>query len=328
MSTLYDRIKDGPVWIVAEIGSNHDRSYHKAVELIHEAAKAGADAVKFQSYLADELVRKGSPDYDMLKRLEMPRSWYGDLKEYARANGVTWFSTVSNETTLGWLEEVGVEAYKVGSPTITHLPLIRQAAAIGRPMILSLGYGVGDLGEEAIRTCESAENRKLALLQCVSQYPAQSGGLGDWYQLGRRMHIGSNYPIGYSDHTLGIGTAIGAVALGARIVEKHFTLDRNAAGPDHAVSAEPGEFMAMVRAIRECEVSLTLAPEPSYGPDAPLRTLHARTSLPPGLELERKHIAVIRPNDGLEPRLLAATVGRRLKVPLAEGEPITSEVLE
>lgn len=323
---VYERIKDAtkPVWVVAECGSNHNGDFDTAKALIEAAAEAGADAVKFQSFLADELVRRDSPDYAMLKRLEMPREWYAPLKAHAKALGLTWFSTVSNETTLGWLEEVGCEVYKVGSPTITHLPLIRKAAEIGRPMIISMGMG----GEaEARSACSAVGNERLVFLHCVSEYPAKSGDIQRLYDLNFTL-AGYSYsrPLGYSDHTMGIGTAVGAVALGARVIEKHFTLDRNQDGPDHHFASEPAEFAAMVKAIRECEASLTPVTRPTAHPA--LRTLHAREDLAAGTVLERRHFKVLRPaeaGEGLAPSRLVETVGRTLSRDVGADEAITSE---
>ena len=318
---MYERIKAGPCWIVAEIGSNHDGKEGKAWELIGEAARAGADAVKFQSFLADELVRRDSSDYDLLKRLEIPREWYSGLKGHAESYGMTFFSTASNEITLGWLEDIGCELYKIGSPNITHTPLIRAAAETGKPLIISTGladfWGVDD----AVGAVIGTGNRQICLLHCVSQYPAPSGDLNRISELQSDW----NWPVGYSDHTLGIGAAVGAVALGARVIEKHFTLDSGDDGPDHHFAAMPAEFSNMIEAIREYEASLVPVERPTNSPM--LRSLHAAWAIPAGVTLNAHDVVVIRPDDGLHPRHRDEIIGRKLIRALEAGEPITRDVL-
>jgi N-acetylneuraminate synthase/N,N'-diacetyllegionaminate synthase len=328
---VWERIRDPqqPVFCIAEAGSNHNGDFDTAIALIDAAATAGADAVKFQSFLADELVRKDSPDYDMLKSLEMPKDWYAHLKVHAESIGLVWFSTVSNEVTLGWLEEVGCQVYKVGSPTITHLPLIQLAAMTGKPLIISTGIGRERARDDLYRAISRIGNDRIVELHCVSEYPAKSGSLDrfldDLKANAKWGHL-VDFMRGYSDHTLGIGTAVGAVALGARVIEKHFTLDKTQDGPDHHFAADPPEFAAMVKAIRECEASLVPVERPADHPA--LRTLHAAMSLPKGTVLERKHLKVIRPNDGLPPQDMMRVIGQTTTHELFEDEPIREDCYE
>lgn len=290
------------------------------------AREAGADAVKFQSFLADLLVSKDSPDHALLKRLEVPRDWYPRLREEATARGLVFFSTATNEITLGWLKEVGVELYKIASPNLTHLPLIRNTASIGRPVILSTGMATTGQIDEAVEAARAAGNTMLCLLHCVSEYPAEPRRIN--LRFIKTLDILYPYPIGFSDHTLGIATSIGAVALGARVIEKHMTLDRHSSGPDHHFSLEPGDFRRLVDGIRTVDVALgegrkTISPGERDKSASYWRSLHAARPIAAGAVLSAGDLAVVRPNDGLHPRHLEDVVGLRVARALEPGAPIT-----
>lgn len=318
--------KQSRTFIIAEIGSNHDGDFDEALRLMDVAAKAGADAVKFQSFLADQLVRRDSPDYELLKKIELPREWYSRLKQAASERGLIFFSTATNDITLGWLQECGVELYKIASPNLTHLPLIRKTAAIGKPVIMSTGMaGMQQIGE-AVDAFMSTGNGQLCLLHCVSEYPArpESANL-KFIETLRALYP---FPIGFSDHTLDIGTAIGAVALGARVIEKHLTSDRTRPGPDHHYALQPDEFIAMGRNIRVVEAALgsphkVLSPAELDKSALYWRSLHAATDLPAGTIIAPEHLSVIRPNDGLHSRHFDDIIGMPVKTPLQAGQAIT-----
>ncbi len=324
---IFERIASGTrTFIIAEIGANHDGVFDEALRLMDVAAKAGADAVKFQSFLADHLVRKDHPDYAMLKRLELPREWYPRLKREASDRGMVFFSTATNDITLGWLQECGAELYKIASPNLTHLPLIRTTATIGKPVIMSTGMASLLQIDEAVQAFLSSGNSQVCLLHCVSEYPARPESVN--LRFIDTLHALYPFPIGFSDHTLDIGTAIAAVALGARVIEKHLTADRSRPGPDHHYALEPGEFIAMSQNIRAVEVALGSAHKVvSPAERAKLaeywRSLHAASDLVPGTIIGVDHISVIRPNDGLHSRHLDDLVGMRLKKPLSAGQAIT-----
>jgi sialic acid synthase SpsE len=316
----------GRTFVIAEIGSNHDGDFGEALRLMDVAAEAGADAVKFQSFLADHLVSRDSPDYELLRRIELPREWYPRLKEEAAARRLEFFSTATNEITLGWLQECGAELYKIASPNLTHLPLIRTTAAIGKPLIMSTGMASMAQIDEAVQTFLGTGNRQLALLHCVSEYPARPEAVN--LRFIQTLSAVYPFPIGFSDHTLGIGTAIAAVALGARIIEKHVTADRTRRGPDHHYALEPNEFVTMTRNIREVEMSLgsphkVVSPVERDKADQYWRTLHAAAHLPAGTMLTSDHIKIIRPNDGLHARHLGDVVGMRTTRALDAGAAIT-----
>jgi len=317
----------GSTFIIAEIGSNHDGDFDEALRLMDIAVEAGADAVKFQSFLADHLVRKDSLDYAMLKSIEVPHEWYPRLKAAAAERGMVFLSTATNDLTLGWLQECGAELYKVASPNLTHLPLIRKTAAIGKPVIMSTGMAGLQQIDEAVQTfLSSGSADNLCLLHCVSEYPARPESVNlKFIETLRALYP---FTIGFSDHTLNIGTSIAAVALGARVIEKHLTRDRSRPGPDHHYALQPDEFIAMGKNIRAVELALG-SPHKIVSVAERLklkeywRSLHAAVDLPAGTILKPEHLSVIRPNDGLHSRHFEDVVGLRIKTPLKTGQAVT-----
>jgi len=331
-SPLFQRIADpNRCFIIAEIGSNHDGDFDTALRLMDIAREADADAVKFQSFLADHLVTRDNPDYALLKRLEVPRAWYPRLKREAEDRGLVFFSTATNDITLGWMEEIGVTLYKIGSPNLTHLPLIAMTAGFGKPVIVSTGMaGLKEIGE-AVEMFTATGNTELALLHCVSVYPAEPSLLN--LRAIETLAKAYPYPIGFSDHSLDIGTAVAAVALGARVIEKHVTLDRARPGPDHHYALEPEPFVAMGRNIRIVEQALgdgrkIVPAREAENSGRYWRSLHAAHDLSAGAILSRDAIAIVRPNDGLHSRNIDAVVGLRLTRPVAAGAPITWDCLK
>lgn len=327
MSSLAQRIRESlRTFLIAEIGSNHDGDMDQALRLMDIAAEAGSDAVKFQSFLADHLVPRNDPNYDMLKKLEMPQAWYARLKKEAADRGMVFFSTATNDITMGWLRDVAVEAYKIASPNLTHIPLIRKVAAMGSTAIMSTG--MASLGEidEAVQAYTAGGNHELCLLYCVSEYPAAPASLK--LRNIQSLQAVYPYPVGFSDHTLDIGSSIAAVALGARLIEKHLTLDRALKGPDHHYALEPGEFLSMARNIRIVEEALgdgsrRITDSERQKATAYRRSLHAAKDLAAGALITEADLAVIRPDDGLHPREFDAVIGLRLKKALKAQAPFT-----
>ena len=330
-SPIFQRIADPKrCFVIAEIGSNHDGDFDTALRLMDVARAAEADAVKFQSFLADHLVTRDNPDYALLKRLEVPRDWYPRLKRAAEERGLVFFSTATNDVTLGWMEEVGVELYKIGSPNLTHLPLVATTARFGKPVIVSTGMAGFREIDEAVATFNATGNPELALLHCVSVYPAEPSLLN--LRVIETLAAAYPYPVGFSDHSLDIGTAVAAVALGARIIEKHVTLDRARSGPDHHYALEPDPFIAMGRNIRIVEQALgdgkkIVPAREAENAERFWRSLHAARDLAEGAVLTRDAVAIVRPNDGLHARHFDAVVGRRLVRPVRAGAPITWDCL-
>lgn len=315
------------VTIIAEVGSNHDGNLESALAHIDAAAEAGADIVKFQGFLADEMVAKDDPNYGMLKQLEVPRDWYPKLMDRCRDCGVRFLSTATNHKTLDWMEEFGVWGYKLASCNITYWPLIERLVEIGKPIIFSTGLARLNEIDELANALTSRAFSDFAVLHCVSMYPTPPDALclRNIAVLADRLPC----PIGFSDHSVGIEAAIGAVAIGARIVEKHFTLTGEGFSPDHAVSSVPSEFAALCAAVRRMENSLGVGFEPDAGSLRDMRrSLHFSRDLKAGSLLSDEDIKVTRPEDGLSPKILQQIIGRRLVRDVQGDAAVQVEMIE
>lgn len=247
-------------FIIAEAGSNHNQDFDMAIELIDVAAEAKADAVKFQIYRADTLYPKralkfpslkGENVYDLLKSTEFPREWLPKLSEYAAKKGIIFLSTPFDHDAVDELDCIGVPAFKIASFEITDLDLLKYTASKQKPMIVSTG--VADLGEieDAISAMRSVGNDDIILLHCNSLYPTPPEAVN--LRAIATIREAFKLPVGFSDHTLGIHISIAATAMGACVIEKHFTLDRSLPGPDHSFAIEPDELKEMVRHVREID---------------------------------------------------------------------------
>lgn len=328
-----------PVFIIAEAGSNHNRKLKQAKRLIDVAANAGADAVKFQTFSADKIVAKTSPKaaymkkvsekesvYEIFKRVELPREWHRELAEYAREKGLIFLSSPFDEEAVDLLDDLGVPAFKVASGELTNFPLIQYMALKGKPMIVSTGAATIDEVEEAVSVIQGAGNKKIVLLHCVANYPAapEDVNLLAMDAMKRKFKL----PVGYSDHTLGITAPLAAVALGAVMIEKHFTLSRKLPGPDHFYSLEPNELEAMVEGIRVVEkMRGTLTKKPMKAElgirRLARRSIFAKVDIPAGTVISKEMLAILRPAIGLAPKYLNKIVGHRAKVHIRRNEPIT-----
>lgn len=245
-----------PTFVVAEVGINHGGNVEIAKRLIEAASKSGADAVKFQTYRTEKRVARDSPIFDILKTCELDKAAHRDLVRVARDIGILFFSTPFDPESIDLLESLDVPAYKIASFDIVNLSLIRSAAATRRPLIVSRGMADANEIDRAIEVMETARVPYM-LLHCVSAYPLkpEDANLRIIAALQRRYAC----PVGYSDHTIGIEVPVLAVAAGACAIEKHFTLDRNTPGPDHALSAEPKDLRAMVERVRALEPILGMS---------------------------------------------------------------------
>jgi sialic acid synthase SpsE len=320
-----------PCYVIAEAGSNHNRDLGTALRLIEVAAEAGADAVKFQTYTAEGLYSRATPDmsylkeqglvgeresvWDLIKRVEMPWEWHGDLARHAAQAGITFLSTPFDETAVDALEEVGVPAYKIASYEVTHLPLIERAARTGKPLLISTGMAsLGDI-ERALDTAASAGGRDITVMHCAVNYPPRFEDLN--LRAIATLRDAFRIPIGWSDHTMGHTADVVAVALGACAVEKHFTLSRDQPGPDHPFALEPAELAAMVSAIREAEASLGSTVKRLTDAENDLfrlgrRSLVAARDLAAGAEISRDDIAVKRPGFGIPVDAIDQVIGRHV----------------
>jgi N-acetylneuraminate synthase/N,N'-diacetyllegionaminate synthase len=317
-----------PTYTVAEIGFNHEGDMNLAVKMIEAAAKAGADAVKFQTYRASNLVLESVEHFNIIKHGELSLEDHQQLIEAARENHVTFFSTAYGKESVDILEEVDVPAYKVASMDLTNLPLLRYIAATGKPMIVSTGMAT--LGEiaEAVETIQKDGNDQIILLHCLSKYPAPPEEVN--LKTISLLQETFDLPAGYSDHVLGNTAALAAVALGACMIEKHFTTDKTLPGPDHKMSADPQEFGQLVRDIRSIESSMggryDVLNRPDRGEARVIRrSIFAKVDIPAGAIITEDMIKCVRPEGGLLPKYWDCVVGRKAKMDIVKETPITWE---
>lgn len=340
------RIASGePVYIIAEISANHNREFDEAVKLLHAAKEAGADAVKLQTYTPDTLtidcnkewfyigdgtIWKGRNLYELYKNAYTPWEWYPELKKVADRLNLDLFSTAFDPTAVDFLEEMGVPVHKVASFEIVDIPLIEKMAGTGKPLIISTGMAALEEIGEAVQAARNAGAEQISLLKCTSAYPAPPEEMN----LRTIPHLLNTFgvPVGLSDHTLGIEVPIAAVALGACIIEKHFTITRSVPGPDSAFSLEPHEFKAMVDAIRITEKalgSIYYGATPNEANSRIFRrSLFAVKNIKAGELFTEENIRSIRPGHGLHPRYLKQILGCRAAVDIERGTPLRWDMIE
>lgn len=334
-----------PVFIMAEAGVNHNGDIRKAKELISAAASAGCDAVKFQTFFADEEMTKAAPKaeyqkkspedketyHEYIKKFELGEEEHRELMRFAGEKKITFLSTPSEENSADLLERVGVCAFKIGSNDLATLPMLEYIARKGKPMILSTGMATLREVADAVRTVRRTGNRNIVLLHCTSTYPAifEDANLRAMEALHRRFLA----PVGYSDHTAGIEVTIAAAALGASVIEKHITLDKNLPGPDHRFSLEPHELEEMVRCIRNVEKSLG---SPVKKPvEAELKIMEvsrksvvARVDIPKGTVIKKEMLSFKRPATGVAPKFVGSIIGKKAGVYIKEDEIITWDMIK
>lgn len=333
-----------PVYIIAELSANHRQDFDQAVKLIEAARTAGADAVKLQTYTPDtmtidsdaEFFRIGSGTiwegrnlYELYGEAYTPWEWQPRLKTIAESLGMHLFSTPFDETSVDFLEEMNVPAYKVASFENVDLPLLRRIGRTRKPVIMSTGMATLAEIDEAVQTLHSAGTTQLALLKCTSAYPA----LPEEMNLKTILHLAAAFdvPVGLSDHTLGVAVPVAAVALGACIVEKHFTLSRNEPGPDSAFSLEPHEFRSMVDAVRTTEkalgdVNYAVTKNEAAG-RVFRRSLFVVQDMAPGDVFTPTNVRSIRPGYGLHTRYLDEVLGRSSTQHIKRGTPLSWDLV-
>lgn len=325
--------------IVAEIGVNHNGNIDLAKRMIAAAAESGADAVKFQTFITEENtspnaetavyqkeVGSGDSLYEMISQLELSLEDHCELKHHAEAVGVTFFSRAAGHRALRMLLEVGVPYIKVGSLDLNWHQLLADIAETGLPILLSTGAATLGEVEEALSVILRYGNHDLLLYHCTSNYPTAYNDVNLRAMLTLRDAFG--LPVGYSDHTLGYEMAVAAVALGARSVEKHFTLDKNFPGPDHKSSLEPDEFSQMVKAVRNVETAMGDGRKIPTQSEKEMRMKMRRSlvvtgRLPAGHVIRVADLSVKRPGWGIEPKYLDCVVGRSLRKDVEADEPLT-----
>jgi pseudaminic acid synthase len=334
-----------PVYIVAEMSANHHQDFARAVEILHAAKEAGADAIKLQTYTPDTITLRSDKEYfrirggtlwdgrtlyDLYRQAYMPWEWQPRLQAIAGEIGLDWFSTAFDPTAVDFLEGLGVPVHKVASFENVDLKLIEKMALTGKPLIISTG--MADRGEiaEAVQAARQAGATQIALLKCTSAYPAPPEDMN----LRTIPHLAKAFrvPVGLSDHTLGSAVPVAAVALGACLIEKHFTLSRDLPGPDSAFSLEPPEFKAMVQAVRTVEKALGRV---KYGVGEEeaknrvfRRSLFVVKDIKAGEVFTEENVRSIRPGYGLPPRHLDEVLGRRATRDLPRGTPLDWSLIQ
>lgn len=315
-------------FIIAEAGVNHDGQLSVALELVERAAQAGADAVKFQTFRTAEMTTGATPKaryqlestdsaesyFEMGRRLELDRDAHLAIREQCRDVGIEFLSTAFDDPSIALLEELDVPVHKIPSGEITNLPYLRRIGSLGKPILMSTG--MADIEEVAaavdVLKKSGANLGEIVLLHCTTEYPAPAEETNLRAMSAMRDRFGTE--VGYSDHTLGIEVSVAAVAMGARVIEKHLTLDRSRRGPDHAASLEPDQFGAMTRAIRLVESALgdgVKRPSPSElrNRDIARRSIVARRAIRAGETMTEANLTTKRPGTGLSPMRWDDVVG-------------------
>jgi pseudaminic acid synthase len=333
-----------PAYIIAEMSANHGQSFDQAAQIVRAAKEAGADAVKLQTYTPDTItincaneyfqigkgtIWEGKNLYQLYGEAYTPWDWQPKLKTLADGLGLDCFSSPFDFSAVEFLEKMNVPAYKIASFELVDLPLIRKVAATGKPTIMSTGMASLAEIDEAVRAFRDAGGKELALLKCTSAYPSPAEEMN----LRTIPHLAEAFdvPAGLSDHTLGIAAPVTAVAIGACIIEKHFTLSRAAGGPDAAFSLEPSEFKAMVEAVRTAEKALGKVNYEITKKEAASRvfrrSLFVVEDVKAGEVFTEKNVRSIRPGSGLAPKHYPDVIGQKASRPIKRGTPLAWDLI-
>lgn len=336
---------DKKTYIIAEAGVNHNGSIEMAFQLIDKAKEIGADCVKFQTFKAEQIVTASSPkanyqlkvtdaqesQYDMLKKLELQKEDFKKLKDHCEKRGIDFMSTPYNFEDADLLNEIGVTVFKIASGQIAELPFLKYVAAFKKKMIVSTGMATMQEVKDAVKAMREAGNDDLVILQCNTDYPSKVEDTNLRAMLTMRDEL--KVRVGYSCHVPTNYACFAAVALGAEMIEKHFTLDNKLPGPDHSCSLEPSGFKELIEGIRSVEKSLgTGIKTPSeseqkntYGMR---RSLVAKTNISAGTVIGKEHIAFKRPMNGLSPNYFEVIIGKKVKRNMTKDAPFTKEDID
>lgn len=336
--------KTKKVFIIAELSANHNQNFDVAINSLKAIKDCGADAVKIQTYTPDTITLKSDKDffkikqgtiwdgktlYDLYKEAYTPWEWHPKLQQAADDLGLIFFSSPFDYSAVDFLEKLNVPAYKIASFEIVDIPLIEYAASKGKPIIISTGIASLEEIDDAVRACKKTSNEQIALLKCTSSYPApiDEANLKAISFLERKFKV----PAGLSDHTLGITVPIAATALGAKIIEKHFIIDRSIGGPDSSFSLEPSQFKQMVDSVREVEkaigkASLSLS-EKVIASRKFARSLFAVSDIKAGELFTIKNVKSIRPADGISPKYLNDVLGKKAAADIERGTPLNWDLI-
>jgi len=337
--------ENSPVFIIAELSANHNQSFDIAVKTIKAIKEAGADAVKFQTYTPDTMtmdihnryfkinqgtIWDGKTLYELYKEAYTPWEWQPELKKIAEDLGLVCFSSPFDKTAVDFLEKIDMPCYKIASFEITDIPLIEYVASKGKPIIISTGIACLKDIQEAINACKNIGNDKILLLKCTSSYPApyEEINLKTIPDMIRRFSCLT----GLSDHTIGMSVPIASVAMGAKIIEKHFILDRKLGGPDSVFSSEPHEFKQMIEAVREVEKAIGVV---SYKLTEKIkksrqlsRSLFVIKDMKKGECFTEENTKSIRPGYGLPPKNFKSIIGRKAKIGIKKGTPLSNKLID
>ena len=335
--------KGNPAYIIAEMSANHAGDVSRAKEIIHAAKEAGADCIKIQTYTPDTITIdcdlpyfhisdgtwNGENLYQLYKKAYTPWEWQKELLEEAKKTGIDFFSTPFDNTAVDFLEEIGIEFYKIASFELVDIPLIEYVASKGKPMIMSTGMATLAEIDEAVNAVRNQGNNNLALLRCASAYPA----ITDEMNLRTMQNMGETFsvPYGLSDHSMGSIGAVTAVALGASIIEKHFCIDRSIENPDSSFSMNPTEFKQMVCDIRQAEKAIGCV---QYGPTEQekssqifRRSIFCVKDIKKGEKLTQENVRIIRPGYGLAPKYYKDVLGQVALKNIERGTPLEMEMI-
>ena len=337
--------KNSSVFIIAELSANHNGSIETAIETVRAAKRAGADCIKLQTFTADTITLDSNKDdfkikqgtlwdgqylYDLYKSTHLPWEWHKELMEVAKEEGLICFSSPFDPTAVEFLETLNVPAYKIASFEITDIPLIELIASKGKPVIISTGIAEEIDIELAVDACKRMGNNNIALLKCTSSYPApiDEANMCMVKDLANRFNVIS----GLSDHTLGATVPVVATVFGAKIIEKHFILDRSIGGADASFSMNESEFTEMVKAVREAEsaigvVDYSLTEKQKKGKDF-CRSLYVVKDVKVGEILTEKNIRSIRPGFGMHPKFYNEILGKKVKYSIQKGTPLDRKYFE
>ncbi len=306
------------VFIIAEAGDNHNGDYNLALQLVDKAVEAGADCVKFQTFITENVISKfaqkaeyqkettgeGESQYEMVKKLELSFGQFRSIQKYCEERNILFLSTPFDLDSIDFLEEIQIPFWKIPSGEITNLPYLEKIARTGKDVIMSTGMSNMEEIGTALSVLKKNGAGKITLLHCNTEYPTPFGDVN--LRAMQAMEETFRVPVGYSDHTIGIEVPIAAVAMGASVIEKHFTLDKNMEGPDHKASLEPGELKQMVRSIRNIEQAMGSSekqPSPSEKKNISIarKSIVAKRGIRQGEKLTEENLYIKRPGDGISP---------------------------
>lgn len=332
-------------YIIAEAGVNHNGDVNLAYKMIDAAKECGVDCIKFQTFKTENLVTKSAKkadyqventhnndsQFEMLKKLELSYEDFKNLKDYCDKSGIEFMSTPFDKDSVDLLESIGMKTYKISSGDITNKPLLEYVASRNKPIILSTGMCTMDEVHEAVKWIEGKGNKKITLLHCTSNYPTPYADVNMNAMLTLDKEF--TYPSGYSDHTKGIIIPIMAVSMGATVIEKHFTLDKNMEGPDHKASLDVSELKEMVTSIRDIETAFgngekVPAPSEISTRIAARKSIIAIRELKKGTVLNESDLGVKRPGSGLSPKYITELAGKTLKKDLSAEDLVSFDDVE